>query len=692
MPKLIDKTQAMDINAKDGQAKPVKIDNTIVVRGGVIPPEVSQRISEELFKKYGTPAVSATSGAILSRVLYPIARFGLTNGNSRIYDKEIYTDNVLTDEQVLNSLKMRNMFMQEEHPPEGTEDDKTVTSRIAGIVCDIIVTGHNNTGAYGELELEDEAAYAIVDVLNTPMGRIVDTLIQAGAGFGVSTRASGTTESVEVDGSMLDKVKVKDYVFESIDFTATPSTHKVLPVLMERKIVERIEEALKYNAISKQLAASLLEACKTDKAQKLYETIYKELQTSRINEGDKMAKNKDTKIDEAKEKPVVQAKGQDKAYTASLVGSNGNIVTLEYTEDSQEKAEEFAEKVKELMGDSDEVEVTVEPQVEEPTEEIVAGEENLEDKDAAPVEPESTPAVDPLADLSKDDIDGPEVLKKNKKVDPFEDRILEYMQAVDPTLKMSESLFGALPNLAKLNESSSKDKVLFKRITHVLHESIKRIAISESEKNKALELLEEATEGMDGVEGGEVAPAVQATGDVVPNLSADTLALEEAVALKGEENKRLEADLDEAMNKVNSIRGKLEEAVKVSVRETKAAYDDKFKDLKESLDTANKELGILREGMDKKVSLARELEKRICESGLDLADEQVTLLRESTSIAQLEKRLLSVKKSLREGLHFSPKVERIKLTESERVEKVVTSSPIEGEGMRQMQMLVGSII
>ncbi len=675
-----------------------RMDNTMVVKGGVIPETVSDRISEELTKRYGTPNVSSTSGAVLSRVMYPIARFGLTNGNSRFYDKEIYTENVLKDEKVLDMLRMRNMFMQEEHPPEGGDEDKSMTARIAGIVCDIVVPGFNDQGVYQELKLDPDCAYAIVDVLNTPMGQIVDTLIQAGAGFGVSTRASGTTESVEKDGQMLERVKVEDYVFETIDFTATPSTPKVLPVLVEKQIVKKIREALDKKAISNKLAMELLGTCFTNEAKSLRESLGK----PNIKEGTSM----------------------DRDYIARLrVEGEESPITVSFKAATMEKAEGLIDKVKEVLEADfgEDIEAEIEPIVAETDKVDIDGEGNIE----------------PKADV-EDSID--DAIFADKDVG-MEDRILEYMKHIDPSLDINESINKI--TVSKLNESA-KGKGFLSRVKKALDESVKRIAILESEKEKALELLEEGYKGEnkyyeldlnhdteesavsmltkagfkkepdgtyksgDGREYAEIKTSgntdnrngVRVVFFDYKTSKVMSEAFEKDLEEAKEENKRLAADLDEAMKKV-SVKNKkaLEEAVKVAVRETKKAYSAKLTDkinecekLKTEHEGVKSEYAKLKENVDKRVELARNIERRLFECGLKLPEDSVTLLRESETLEQLDSRLVLVKRKLREGLHFNSDRKSIRITESSVEKGSNGEGSVEPESFRRASMLINGIV
>lgn len=615
-----------------------RLDNTIVVTGKVVPKELTDRIADELFTKYGTPKLAETSGAVLSRVIYPIARFGVSNGNSRIYEENLYTENVLTDEDVTKSLRNRNMYMQEEHPPDEGDQDKTVTSRIAGLVCDIIVPGFNDDGVYSELDLEANCAHAIVDVLNTPMGKIVDTLIQAGAGFGVSTRASGTTETIDVDGQTMDRVKLGDYKFETVDFTATPSTSNVLPTLIEKQIVERIREALDNKAISNELASRLLESCKTDGAKKLRESLSVKL--LRLNEDKNMNKEK------ANYAALVKLDGEEKMHSTFYASTD-------------ELAEEMSNKVKDLFGKN--AEVSLSPIVAETDDVEVGGDGDI------------APKAEVIEPGSEEDL---------FKTPTLEERMSDFMESVDPSLKLSEHMVGSVKGLKKLNESMSKDKVAMKRIDHVLRESVKSIAILENERDTALELLNESLKNVNKRK--DTQSVLVERKSNMKLIKSKRLAERRVLSLK-KENARLIKDLDEAI-KSSIDKKKVEGAVRKAISETKKVYQGKLMKLK---DSNAKEIGILKENFENKKDLIRKIELRLVESGLQLPAKSVALLRESESVNELDKNLVLVKKSLREGLHSNSGKKSINITERSLQEP--TGFATKGS-MLKMSMLIDDCI
>ncbi len=109
------------------------------------------------------------------------------------------------------------MFFHAEHP----STTQSNTEKVAGVVTDMVLNESENK------------VYAVMEVLDTPYGRIVDTLLRAGCGIGVSTRADGELEeALDEDGSGYQRVVPESYRFVTIDFTADPSTFgSELPII-----------------------------------------------------------------------------------------------------------------------------------------------------------------------------------------------------------------------------------------------------------------------------------------------------------------------------------------------------------------------------------------------------------------------------------------------------------------------------
>lgn len=216
----------------------------------------------KILEKVGLPE------GVLCKARYPICDLGEFNRNNRVYEKAVW-DKVLGDSEVLERMKSRSLFMQEEHPEEGNQ---TKTGHIAGIVTGIDVDEATNK------------VFMNAEVLDTPYGRIVDTLLKAGCGLGVSTRAEGELEEIVSEDSKdkeeeggEDKKKFRvipdAYKFITVDFTADPSTYSSYPEKVERDLVGIVKAGVDNEKIDRDFAATVLECMKIPEAVALLESI-----------------------------------------------------------------------------------------------------------------------------------------------------------------------------------------------------------------------------------------------------------------------------------------------------------------------------------------------------------------------------------------------------------------------------------
>lgn len=143
--------------------------------------------------------------------------FFVPNGksrNKRFYSKELW-EKVLSNEQVLSRLDRRIMFGTIGHNQKLTED-ALLEGKGSHIVSGLNIEGDRGIG---------EAL-----ILDTPAGRILNTLLRAGCKLSVSSRADGAYKGKVED---CDRVDPDRYVFETFDFVIEPGFVKARPDLVE---------------------------------------------------------------------------------------------------------------------------------------------------------------------------------------------------------------------------------------------------------------------------------------------------------------------------------------------------------------------------------------------------------------------------------------------------------------------------
>ena len=201
---------------------------------------------------------ASKNDAILCRAKYQICSIGEKNRNNRVYEKAVW-DKVLADPDITAKLENKSLFFHAEHPTTTQSN----TEKVAGVVTDMVLNEGENK------------VYAIMEVLDTPYGRIVDTLLRAGCGIGVSTRADGELEeALDEAGGSYQRVVPESYRFVTIDFTADPSTFgSELPITVERDVTKVIKTGLDDKKIDRQYATVLLEKLYNPEAVALLEAL-----------------------------------------------------------------------------------------------------------------------------------------------------------------------------------------------------------------------------------------------------------------------------------------------------------------------------------------------------------------------------------------------------------------------------------
>ena len=151
---------------------------------------------------------------VLCRVTYPICNIGELNRNKRMYGPEVW-EAVDKDADIQEKLKSRCLFGHAEHPKDTSQSS---TEKISHVVTKVYTAEGTKT------------VKCDIDVLDTPYGRICDTLLRAGCGLGTSTRAEGELEEVLEEGKeVFYRVVPETYSLKTIDFTADPSTFGAYP-------------------------------------------------------------------------------------------------------------------------------------------------------------------------------------------------------------------------------------------------------------------------------------------------------------------------------------------------------------------------------------------------------------------------------------------------------------------------------
>jgi len=157
---------------------------------------------------------------VLMRVSGPFGNIDTKNRNGRIYSAGLW-EKVLKDEDTQRKLKDRNLFGEADHP----QDLQASINRASHIITDLKVNGGN------------KSIDGTADVLDTPAGRIVQTLFKAGCKLGISSRGAGSIDEKAKSRGQGAIVSEDDYKFGGFDFVTDPSAQNAYPQVSENKIL-----------------------------------------------------------------------------------------------------------------------------------------------------------------------------------------------------------------------------------------------------------------------------------------------------------------------------------------------------------------------------------------------------------------------------------------------------------------------
>jgi len=203
---------------------------------------------------------SGLPDGVLLRVTYPICNLGKRNHNNRVYTREVW-EKVLANQDLQMKLEKRNLFGHAEHP-------KTVQSSVEKV-----------SHVIPKFWIDEGVVKQTFEVLDTPYGRIINTLLRANCNVGVSTRAEGDLyEAEDKDGKFMSVVPDK-YRYTTTDFTADPSTFGVYPETLERSLVPLIKQGIESHKLDRQFAASMLEGMQLNEAKELLKEMTVEKKT-----------------------------------------------------------------------------------------------------------------------------------------------------------------------------------------------------------------------------------------------------------------------------------------------------------------------------------------------------------------------------------------------------------------------------
>lgn len=145
------------------------------------------------------------------------ARTNVPTANKRLYKEGLWKREI---GKLAEAMHDRRVYGEADHPGDG----KTKLVRVSHLLTDLRIEGNQVVGE--------------AEILDTPNGRILKAILQAGGKLGVSSRGYGSTKTLP-DG--VEEVQ-EDFTLNTFDFVADPAMRSAYPAIFHEE-TQRIQEA-----------------------------------------------------------------------------------------------------------------------------------------------------------------------------------------------------------------------------------------------------------------------------------------------------------------------------------------------------------------------------------------------------------------------------------------------------------------
>ncbi len=310
-----------------------------------------------LFESSKYKDVTSENGktGVLRTIQGPLAEWDSKNRNNRVYSEKIW-DKVLESDYFKEQTKFKTLYGEANHPSDRFEIDFARVS-------------HSITEMHKVSDKKE--VHGTIDILDTPLGNILNVLYEYGSIPGFSSRAGGTLVKKK------DHVEVDEDTYHFITFDAVPfpSVVSARPLSIEEGVDCKIplsEEA------KKEIKTIINESSKKDR-EILKSFIYELQEEACFDFSDELAifESMNDVCNEAEDKPVKEATLhllKDSYRTVSKITEEKNKLQEEVsrlngllTEKDRESEEVLAlrSKLAELTGDNISFRGIIEQQIEE---------------------------------------------------------------------------------------------------------------------------------------------------------------------------------------------------------------------------------------------------------------------------------------------------------------------------------------
>lgn len=189
----------------------------------------------------------------------PCADYNNPTRNNNFYSRKLW-ENVFKDPLVVESLEDRVLIGELDHPGDRLETK-------AKNAC-IVMTGY-------EFDDVNKTVNGTFDILDTPNGQILKSLLDYGCKIGVSSRGEGEVTS----SNGVDTVDEDSYYFVGFDAVVLPAVKKAKPTLQEslkrESLRESLETQIKASTTKSELdlIKKVIEATELPNADSLLESV-----------------------------------------------------------------------------------------------------------------------------------------------------------------------------------------------------------------------------------------------------------------------------------------------------------------------------------------------------------------------------------------------------------------------------------
>jgi hypothetical protein len=581
------------------------------------------------------------------------------NANKRVYGREVW-DKVMSDPDICEKMEKRCGFGQGEHPAE-TMSDLMLTSHI--------VTGMTIEDTIKEGKGTIQEVFSNIDILDTPTGRILNTLIEAGCQVGVSTRAEGDLEEAETEElGKHSRVVAGAYEYQALDFTADPSTFNTCPRGVQLAVANEVKtgvHTLNMNErISKNLADKLLSGM-TETEVKIIRKKIAEEEDCKGNAGYCCANcgkcSRGKKADEKKEDEPKMKKG-------TIIAMHETTVTIRL-----EDGTEIETETSMLSADSMTVHMPeTNPMDDMPEEDPLGGlgDELIDDEPVPdPLEDlgDNVPAddgePDPLEDLGDEEFEDEELdddgkPKKKKGKNPFEGKVFEgYTEMVNflcdkfvtvPKVDMDKIRRQVQSSMFSSGPAATSAK------------TIRSLRISEA-KTKA-----------------ELEESIKICDEIAAKAPSTDRAMEIKILQRklGEAQKAVEDDVTKSNDEALAVMAMLEKRtgqlkeIAAKIKEAKTAHEAEIEKLQKQIEEAKEATKInlieRKQKIEKTVNekvVKSYVQLKLDHSGLKVHESARALLEKCNSVEEVDAVYEDVREGMRRGALHPEKGSDIKVTE-----------------------------